>query len=126
VHPRGSEPHSSSRRPSRESRRLTPDDNAAGRFEPRPGLEDRLYPVVVSIFAVVLLAAAVALLAAAEWPRLARRLGVEAQRARGRARRKARLRIVRSEPDESDEFARSVERDLASLPTIDPRDVKKQ
>jgi len=80
----------------------------------------------VSVFAVVLLAAAVVLLAAAEWPRLSSLVGFEGRRARKRARHKARLRVVRSEEDESDEFARSVERDLASLPTIDPRDAKKR
>lgn len=74
------------------------------------------------MFAVVLLAAAVVLLAAAEWPRLSARLGGDAFASRRRARRKARLRVIRTPPDESDEFARSVQRDLASLPTIDPRD----
>jgi hypothetical protein len=68
-----------------------------------------------------LLAAAVVLLVAAEWPRLARRFGVDGRKRRDRARRKAQLRVVR---DESDEFARDVERDLAALPTIDPRDAK--
>lgn len=80
----------------------------------------------VTVFAVVLLAAAVVLLAAAEWPRLAARLGGHALASRRRARRKARLRLVRNVPDESDEFARSVQRDLASLPTIDPRDAGKR
>ena len=75
----------------------------------------------VSVVGVVLLAAAVVLLAAAEWPRLARRFGVDGRRRRDRARRKAQLRVVRTE---SDEFARDVERDLAALPTIDPRDAK--
>jgi hypothetical protein len=37
-------------------------------------------------------------------------------------RRKGHLRVVRDEPD--DDFARSVERDLAALPTIDERDRK--
>ena len=82
--------------------------------------------MAVSIFAVVLLAAAVVLLAAAEWPRLAALMGVQGRQTRRRARRKARLRVVSTELDESDEFARSVERDLASLPTIDPRDAKKR
>jgi hypothetical protein len=75
----------------------------------------------VSVVGVVLLAAAVVLLVAAEWPRLARRFGVDGRKRRDRARRKAQLRVVR---DESDEFARDVERDLAALPTIDPRDAK--
>jgi hypothetical protein len=82
--------------------------------------------VAVGVFAVVLLAAAVVLLVAAEWPRLSSVVGLEGRRARRRARHKARLRVVRSDVDESDEFARSVERDLASLPTIDPRDAKKR
>jgi hypothetical protein len=77
----------------------------------------------VSVVGVVLLAAAVVLLVAAEWPRLARRFGVDGRKRRDRARRKAQLRVVR---DESDEFARDVERDLAALPTIDPRDAKKR
>ena len=76
----------------------------------------------MSVVGVVLLAAAVVLLAAAEWPRLGRRFGVDGRKRRERARRKSQLRVVR---DESDEFARDVERDLAALPTIDPRDAKK-
>jgi len=70
----------------------------------------------VSIFAVVMLVAAAALVAATEWPHLAARAGVDARKSRSRARKKRNLRVVRSE---SDEFARSVERDLDSLPTID-------
>jgi hypothetical protein len=66
------------------------------------------------------------LLAAAEWPRLSQRIGAEAWQGRRRARRKAQFRVVREDPDESDDFARSVERDLAALPTIDPRDAKKR
>ena len=81
--------------------------------------------MVVSVFAVVLLAAAVLLLVAAEWPRLARHVGSVDVRARKRARRKANLTVVRAEPDEADEFARAVERDLAALPTIDEHDRKR-
>jgi hypothetical protein len=77
----------------------------------------------MSIVGVVLIAAAVVLLAAAEWPRLARRFGVDGRKRRERARRKSQLRIVHNETD-ADEFARDVERDLAALPTIDPRDAK--
>jgi hypothetical protein len=77
----------------------------------------------MSVVGVVLIAAAVVLLAAAEWPRLARRFGVDGRKRRDRARRKSQLRIVRNESD-ADEFARDVERDLAALPTIDPRDAK--
>lgn len=73
----------------------------------------------MSIFAIVLLVATAALLIATEWPRIAQRAGVDARKARGRARRKSALRVVRSERSESDEFARSVERDLDALPTID-------
>jgi hypothetical protein len=76
----------------------------------------------MSVVGVVLIAAAVVLLAAAEWPLLARRFGVDGRKRRERARRKSQLRVVRSE---SDEFVRDVERDLAALPTIDPRDAKK-
>jgi hypothetical protein len=71
----------------------------------------------------VLLVAAVVLVVAAEWPRLARRGHVALPPRSRRGRRKPQLRVVRSE---SDDFARSVERDLASLPTIDERDAKKR
>jgi hypothetical protein len=79
----------------------------------------------VSIFALVLIVLAVLLLAAAELPRLgARTPGVRVVR-RPRARRRNHLRVVRDVRDEeSDEFARSVERDLANLPTYDPREKK--
>ena len=65
---------------------------------------------------IALLAVAVALVAGAEWPRLEQRFGLEPRRRRQRARRKSQLRIVRNE---ADDFAASVERDLANLPTID-------
>ena len=71
---------------------------------------------------IALLAAAVVVLIGAEWPRLAGRFGVDARRSRERARRKANLRVVREDGDETEEFARSVERDLANLPTIEERD----
>jgi hypothetical protein len=69
---------------------------------------------------IALLALAVAVLAGAEWPRLGTRLGLEERRRRDRARRKASLTLLRTE---TDDFAASVERDLANLPTIekDPR-----
>ena len=70
---------------------------------------------------IVLLAAAVAVLVAAEWPRLDRWLGVDARRQRERAKRKANLKVIRSE-ESLEEFAASVERDLSRLPTIDERD----
>jgi hypothetical protein len=77
----------------------------------------------MSAFAIVLLVAAVALLAGAEWGRLSKRLGHEARRERDHAKRRAKLRVVRPE---SEEFARSVERDLAALPTIDEQDAKRR
>jgi hypothetical protein len=65
-----------------------------------------------------MLAAAVVLLGVAEWPRLSQRLGLPK---RARARKRSHLRVVDSDPDDSDEFAKAVERDLANLPTYDPR-----
>ena len=73
----------------------------------------------VSWLSVALLACAVLVLVAAEWPRLARRAGFEARRKRARARRKSQLKLLRTE---SDEFAASVERDLSQLPTIEEHD----
>jgi hypothetical protein len=75
----------------------------------------------VGVLWIALLAAAVAVLVAAEWPRLERLLGVEARRERERARRKANLKVIRSE-ESLEEFAASVERDLSRLPTIDERE----
>ncbi|HEY3576658.1 MAG TPA: hypothetical protein VGK68_01530 [Gaiellaceae bacterium] len=69
---------------------------------------------------IALLAVAVVLVAGAEWPRLEERFGVDSRRRRQRARRKASLRVVRD--DEADEFAASVERDLANLPTTEDRE----
>ena len=65
---------------------------------------------------IALLALAVAILAGAEWPRFERYFGAETRARRERAKRKESFRIVR---DEADDFAASVERDLANLPTID-------
>jgi hypothetical protein len=70
----------------------------------------------------VLLVLAAALLVAVELPRLGRRFGADARRDRDRRKRKARLHVVESEDDESDEFIRSVQRDLDALPTIEERD----
>ena len=67
----------------------------------------------------VLLLAAVAVVVAAEWPRISERVGVDARRRRARARQKASMRLVRSE---SEDFAASVEADLARLPTISERE----
>jgi hypothetical protein len=74
----------------------------------------------VSWLYIALLAVAVVLVAGAEWPRLEQRFGVDSRRRRQRARRKQNFRVVRD--DEADEFAASVERDLANLPTIDDRE----
>ena len=80
-----------------------------------------VYPCEVSLFGVVLLVAAVALVVAAEWPRLGKRAGLDDSARRERKKRKSHLRVVETE---TDDFARSVERDLANLPTIDPRERK--
>lgn len=80
---------------------------------------------IVSWVFLALLAAAVAVLVAAEWPRLEQRFGSDARRRRERERRKASLKLLRTEGtergerSESEEFAASVERDLSQLPTID-------
>ena len=75
----------------------------------------------MSVVWIALLAGAVAVLIAAEWPRLDRRLGMEARRGRERERRKAKLKVIRSE-ESLEDFAASVERDLSRLPTIDDRE----
>ena len=71
----------------------------------------------------VVLVLAAALVVAVERPRLARLVGGDARKQRERRRRKAKLRVVTPE-DDSDEFIRSVQRDLDSLPTIEERDRK--
>lgn len=80
----------------------------------------------MSIVGIVLLVAAAVLVVAVEWPRLAPRLHLEGAQAPNlrRRRRKAHLHVVSDEND-PDDFARSVERDLAALPTIDERDRKR-
>jgi hypothetical protein len=88
-----------------------------------PTATARLSFVEVSLPGIVLLVAALVLLLATEWPRIAGKTGLSVPRRRPR-RRKSHLHVV--EPyDESDEFARSVERDLARLPTIDESDRKR-
>ena len=77
----------------------------------------------MSLIGVVLLIAAVVLVVASEWPRLGKLVGLDDSAGRERRRRKSHLRVVESE---TDDFARAVERDLASLPTIDPREQKKR
>ncbi len=77
----------------------------------------------------ILLALALVVLVGAEWQRVAKGRGFgpisfggmrsEARNARERQKRKANLKLVRTE---SDDFAESVERDLAELPTIEEKD----
>jgi hypothetical protein len=91
----------------------------------------------VSWLYIALLACAVVVLVGAEWPQLQRRFGGEGRRRRERSRRKASLKLLRTESDgprgESEEvaasverdlsnFAASVERDLSNLPTIEERE----
>ena len=79
----------------------------------------------VSWLFAVLLAGAILVLIAAEWPRLASRVGSARETARPTTRRKRRshLRVVETSDDISaDEFAASVQRDLSRLPTIEERD----
>jgi hypothetical protein len=71
---------------------------------------------------VVLLAGAVAVLVAAEWPRLSARLGLEDRMPRERRRRGSKTHLKLVDDNETDEFAASVQRDLERLPTIDERD----
>ncbi len=66
-----------------------------------------------------LLACAVAIAVAAEWPRIDALVGPDRRRRRNRAKRKEKLRVVETE---SDDFAASVQRDLENLPTIEERD----
>jgi hypothetical protein len=68
---------------------------------------------------IVLLALAAGLVVAAEWKRLGAVVGADARRRREREKRKASLRLVRSDDEE---FVASVERDLANLPTIEERE----
>ena len=78
----------------------------------------------VSWLYIALLALALAVLVGAEWPRLGARIetrvGPEARRRRERAKRKASLRVIQT--TDADDFAASVERDLANLPTIEETD----
>ena len=74
----------------------------------------------MSIFAIVMLTLAVALIVAAEWPRLAGRFGGDARATRARTRRKRGFAVIQGERE--DDFAASVERDLANLPVTEDRD----
>jgi hypothetical protein len=80
----------------------------------------------VSWLYIALLAAAVVVVIAAEWPRLEARFGShvsgDARRRRQREKRKQSLRIVQT--NDADDFAASVERDLDQLPTIEDFDRK--
>jgi hypothetical protein len=75
---------------------------------------------------IAVLAAALVLIIGAEWPRLSGLVGADARRLRRRKRRKANLRVIRSDSpegdSETDDFAESVRRDLDALPTIEERD----
>jgi hypothetical protein len=73
----------------------------------------------VSWLFIALLACAIAVLVAAEWPRLSERAGLQSRERRRRARRKAQLKLLRTE---TDDFEASVQRDLERLPTIEERD----
>jgi hypothetical protein len=68
---------------------------------------------------IVLLVLAAVVVIAAEWSRVGRVVGSEARRQRERKRRKASFRVIRTEEEE---FAESVQRDLAELPTIEEKD----
>lgn len=72
---------------------------------------------------IALLVLAIAVVVGAEWPRVHHRLearvGPEARRRREREKRKTLLHVV---PNDAEDFAASVERDLAQLPTIEEKD----
>ena len=69
----------------------------------------------------VLLVLAAGVVIGAEWSRVSTLVGADARRQRERNKRKASFKVIRSEEEE---FAASVERDLADLPTIEERDRK--
>ena len=73
----------------------------------------------MSWLSIALLACAVVVVIAAEWPRLEDRFGLQARRKREPARRKSQLRLLQTDEEE---FAASVERDLSRLPTIEEQD----
>jgi hypothetical protein len=77
----------------------------------------------MGVVAFVLLACALVLVAGVEWPRVSAKVGRDARAGRKRARRKESLTLIDGEAQlDSDEFAKSVERDLASLPVFEERD----
>jgi hypothetical protein len=65
---------------------------------------------------IVLLALGVLVVVAAEWPRVSDVVGADARRRRDRERRKAKLRVVKTDDDE---FVESAQRDLDALPPIE-------
>jgi hypothetical protein len=69
-----------------------------------------------------MLALGVALVVAAEWSRVGHIVGADGRRVRERRKRKAKLRVVKTE---TDDFAESVLRDLEQIRTIDERDRSK-
>jgi hypothetical protein len=78
---------------------------------------------LVGVTAIVLIACAVLLVLGAEWPRLAASTGADSRVRRKRARRRSSLTLVEGEGrDDRDDFERSVERDLESLPVLPERD----
>jgi hypothetical protein len=76
----------------------------------------------VGVVAIVLAACALVLVAGVEWPRISARIGREARVGRRRARRKQTLTVIEGEGADRDDFAESVERDLANLPVLEERD----
>jgi hypothetical protein len=76
----------------------------------------------VNVLFVALLVCAAVVVVGAEWPRIDQRLGPQARTRRDRTRRKSKLKVV---PTDKDDFAASVERDLAKLPTTKERDRKR-
>lgn len=65
----------------------------------------------------VLLVAAIAIVVAAEWPRLSGAFGADARQRRRRDRRKAQLQVIVN--DDVEDFEESVRRDLEALPTTE-------
>jgi hypothetical protein len=77
----------------------------------------------MGVMAIVLLACAFVLVAGAEWPRLSAKVGSEGRATRKRARRKESFTVIEGDATgaDSDDFAKSVERDLANLPVLEER-----
>ncbi len=78
----------------------------------------------MGLFGIVLAVGAALVVLGAEWPRIASLLGAEARRTRLRRRRKERFTVIDGEAasERDDDFAESVERDLANLPVTEERD----